>query len=426
MRLQSLRIINCFGFADATIDLTPDLVYILGRNSSGKTALLDAINQLSPQRVPKNHARFANFKPTAEHPQLTGTLAVTDIPATDVTSLITNPLRGRGLADSVLSAHTQLQEGLKQLDTIYCDLFEQLATNGTLTLTKFSTGAIQLTVGNEYKEAAERRKHVESILQSTLPNGILTVASTNYQIDRLSASDLDRQAASIIPTIAYYNEHYALGDDLPDYLTTKNMAQPTNTITRAFINTINQDDATALLTTNDPDEQDRLRHALQERADHLATTISKQANRLLQITLTNTPNGIQITMRTDGKMSFYRLMSDATKLLFAYHLYALHHEPGAILLFDEPSRALHASATEYLRDLLANLSIENHVIITTHSEHLINLDRLDGIRLMQQDDQQRPTVLNKLKPPRNTAGFALALQPLFDAIGLAHAHRVLT
>ena len=426
MRLHNVRILNCFGFADATIDLTPDLVYILGRNSSGKTALLDAINHLAPQRVPQSHPRFANFKATTQHPQLTGTFSITEAPTITASSMILGLLRGKGLTDTVLNAHTQLQEGLKQLDASYHDLAQQLAGNGTLTLTKFSAGGMQLTVGNDFTAATERRKTIEQIVNRFMPNGIFTAANANHQLNRITAPDLDRHAANVIPRITYYNEQYALGDDLPDYLTLANIEQSPNNVSRAFISTIDATDASALLTTHDPDEQDRLRQTLQERADSLATRISKQANRLLQITLTNTPYGIQITMRTDKKMSFYRLMSDATKLLFAYHLYALHHEPGAILLFDEPSRALHASATEYLRDLLTDLSTENHVILSTHSEHLINLDRLDGIRLMQQDDQQRPTVLNKLKPPRDKAGFGLALQPVFDAIGIAHTHHVLT
>jgi hypothetical protein len=45
---------------------------------------------------------------------------------------------------------------------------------------------------------------------------------------------------------------------------------------------------------------------------------------------------------------------------------------------------------------------------------------------MQQDDEDRPIVLNTLQPPRNRANYLLALQPIFDAIGLAYTNQTLT
>ncbi|HEV7425561.1 MAG TPA: AAA family ATPase, partial [Thermoanaerobaculia bacterium] len=80
MRLEELRITNCFGFAETSITLEPNLITILGRNSSGKTALLDAINQLAPQRTPQSHPRFANFRPTDKNPQLNARFTITEEP----------------------------------------------------------------------------------------------------------------------------------------------------------------------------------------------------------------------------------------------------------------------------------------------------------------------------------------------------------
>ena len=80
MHLSYFRAINCFGFGDAAADLHPPLIYVLGRNSSGKTSLLDAIDQLSPGRTPEAHPRFQNFRPTEQTPQLIGRFEVFEPP----------------------------------------------------------------------------------------------------------------------------------------------------------------------------------------------------------------------------------------------------------------------------------------------------------------------------------------------------------
>ena len=67
IKLKSLQIKNCFGFGDCRgIRLAGpgSLTYILGRNSSGKTSLLNAIKYLEYGREPEQYPNFQNFKPT--------------------------------------------------------------------------------------------------------------------------------------------------------------------------------------------------------------------------------------------------------------------------------------------------------------------------------------------------------------------------
>lgn len=73
MRLESLRIRNCFGFVDSgMIQLSEpgNLVYLLGRNSSGKTSVLRAISYLEHGRVPHEQPNFANYEATEGLPHL--------------------------------------------------------------------------------------------------------------------------------------------------------------------------------------------------------------------------------------------------------------------------------------------------------------------------------------------------------------------
>jgi energy-coupling factor transporter ATP-binding protein EcfA2 len=426
MKLERVRIVNCFGFGDTSADVKPQLLYILGRNSSGKTSLLDAINHLWPARVPQDHPRFENFRRTDGNPQIAGTFHVSAPPALDGAGVLVATLKARNVPAPTISEHKQLQNALSELTSIYSALTNEIVAFETFTLTKFASGRCQITAGEDFKVASDRRKAVDAILTRILPGGTFTAGSSNYPGAQIASADLDRDVAKVIPRIFYYNESYNLTEDLPDHLTTGTISRPPNGVTKVFLALLGSAEAQTLLTTNDPDDQDRLRQLLQHRATELATRITESSARLVEITLSLTPQGLQITMRTDRKKSFYRQMSDATKFLVAYHVYASGHEPGGILLFDEPSRGLHASAEQYVRSFLERLSEDNHVIVSTHSEHLIDTDHLDRIRLMQQDEDDRPTVLNNLRPPRDRQNYLLALQPVFDAIGLSYTTHVLT
>lgn len=426
MELHHLRIINCFGFADTSPNLEPRLVYILGRNSSGKTSLLDAINQLAPRRVPEQHRRFKNFRPTDQNPQIIGTFRVNTAPGFDVPGRLDSVLRTRGVPAATLSQSSTLESARAELTATYNALADETASAGFLTLHKFASGQCQITAGEEFKVAAERRKAVDATLRRILPSGTFTHGSSNYPGTPFLSADLDREVSIVIPQISYYTDSYSLTDDLPDHITTETLEESPNALTTAFIALLDSDALDALLTTNDPDEQDRLRGVVQGRAADLSSRITTDAAKLVEITLSLTPQGLQITLRTDRKKSFYRHLSDATKFLVAYHTYAQRHQPGSILLFDEPTRGLHATAETYVRSFLERLAEANHVIVSTHSEHLLDVDHLDRIRLMQQDDNDRPVVLNSLRPPRDRQNFLLALQPVFDAIGLRYQDQVLT
>jgi len=420
MRLTGVRVFNCFGFGDTEVDLSPEFVCVLGRNSSGKSALLDAISSLAADRVPQEHRRFENFRPTDSNPRIRATLATTALPQSlDVIATITAQIAIRGLPASVVAQH--FREPFEQITASYTSFLSTLAAERVLTLTKFPDGKCQLSAAEHFDASNERRTALDGILKRLAPGGVITTATMRYENVNINmtAGDLDRVAASLLlPPVAYFSERYSLTDDVLDYLTIRTVESPPNDVTRALIEVLDEKDLTELLTSRDPDDQDRLRQAIQGRADDLASRISEDANRLVRITISPTSSGLQVTLRTDGKKSFYRHLSDATKFLIAYHIHARRHKPGAILLFDEPSRGLHASAERYLLQFLERLAADNHVIISTHSERLIDLDHLDRIRLMQQDDDDRPVVLNKLRPPRDRSSYVLALQPVFDAIGL--------
>src|SRR6266566_299965 len=67
MQLVSFQIKECFGFRDSgRVDLQDptNLIYVLGRNSSGKTSFLTALGHFALSLKPQAHPNFANFDPS--------------------------------------------------------------------------------------------------------------------------------------------------------------------------------------------------------------------------------------------------------------------------------------------------------------------------------------------------------------------------
>ena len=75
MRLVSFQIKECFGFRDSgLVDLKDptNLIYLLGRNSSGKTSFLTALAHFAPNLTPQAHPNFVNFDRSTQLSSLAG------------------------------------------------------------------------------------------------------------------------------------------------------------------------------------------------------------------------------------------------------------------------------------------------------------------------------------------------------------------
>src|SRR5260370_4885398 len=148
---------------------------------------------------------------------------------------------------------------------------------------------------------------------------------------------------------------------------------------------------------------------------------SARVSALLDITL-HERDGLQLTFRVDGKKCFYRHLSENTKLLFAFHLYAEASKiDRAVLLFDEPNAGFHPSAQGFVLGFLRTLALKNQVVFSTHSQHMIDLDHLGDIRIMSTDDRGGLLIRKHFYRGSPERGEHLALQPIIDAIGLSFA-----
>ena len=85
-----------------------------------------------------------------------------------------------------------------------------------------------------------------------------------------------------------------------------------------------------------------------------------------------------------------------------------------ILLIDEPGLYLHASAQKDVLEVLEDISCESQVIFSTHSPYLMDVQRLDRVRLVSKSDKDG----TRIEKINKGATGAAALTPVVTAIGL--------
>lgn len=448
MQLVSFQIKECFGFRDSgRVDLQDptNLIYVLGRNSSGKTSFLTALAHFAPSLTPQAHPNFVNFDPSSHEPSLLGEYRVREGDLTVdafIKAFLTrmNELNSGALVTIASNEYQRLRDELtKQLSTLYAALIDRAVSTGSLWVLRTTSGEYQFSPDLSFKSSTGRRTRQVPALLTNVPtqlglqvqaNGQLLIGGNWQRFLKPTPDEIESLLAQQLPMIAWFSKAYSLLDVLPDIIKIEHLAQSPSQLTTALVEYLDKTQVERLLNIHSPYERRRLQTNLQEKINILVNEVNRgraAGTELLTIDLDRV-DGLQVTAITGDKSSFYRHLSDNTKLLFAYHLYtAVYNLRGGILLFDEPNNGFHATAQERLLGFLHNLGTAgNLVIISTHSEHLIDPDHLTGVRLMTADDQGYLSIRNKWYASTTGHGDFQALRPILDAIGLRYGANHLT
>jgi len=102
-------------------------------------------------------------------------------------------------------------------------------------------------------------------------------------------------------------------------------------------------------------------------------------------------------------------------LSFYLRLEAQSNLENNLILIDEPGLYLHAKAQQNVLAVLEELSKKNQIIYTTHSPYLIDPDNLQRVRLVVKDDKTNKTTVTG---SFYNGGDADTLTPIITAIGL--------
>ncbi len=331
------------------------------------------------------------------------------------------------------------EELTNQLSTVYADLIEKVVRASSLWVYRTASGEYRFSTEPSFKDCTERRKQQVPTLLTKVPTqlGIQVQASGQMFIGgswqpfrQPTPDEIESLLAGQLPMILLFKEAYSLLDVLPDIIKIEHISQGHGPLTNALVDYLGKTQLVRLLKGQNPRERDEILNGLQVKINNLVDEVNQDhevGTKLLAINL-SLVDGLQVTAITGDKLSFYRHLSENTKLLFAYHLYtSVHNLKDKILLFDEPNNGFHATAQKRLLGFLRDLGVVgNLVVISTHSEHLIDPDRLTGVRLMKSDDKGYLNIRNKWYGSTTGNGDFQALRPILDAIGLKYGANNLT
>jgi predicted ATP-dependent endonuclease of OLD family len=442
MRIELFRIMNCFGFRDSgEVNLVDErnLLYLLGRNSSGKTSFLTALRYLEYPLIPQDHANFRNFNASDEQGQLLAKFRVEkgDLDIHRFMKHFQSIIGDKHSSDTAVVGSTEYKEQLKKLTTLTERLYGELITSaektGTIWVRKSGSGDYQFSSDASFKVYSIRKQQLQQEIGRLFPGNHIIVAGTRRPVNILF-DPIEKILFLLFPRIIFFGDAYFLFGDLPDQITEgdlatiKSSSDEDHALTKALVAFLGENRLRRFLTLNSARESRQLLEQMQVEIDKLVSVINKQqasvgATGLVGIDLTG-QNLLQITVRADEKESFYRHLSQNTKLLIAYFLYQSAYKiEKDILLFDEIDSGFHATVQEMLLHFLLLLGKNgNIVIVSTHSEYLIDPDYLAGVRIMGKDSDMGFVVHNhyfKQLQGKGTGDF-LALRPITDAIGLKY------
>jgi len=435
MKLSSFVINNCFGFRDSgeiNFQNENNFIYLLGRNSSGKSSLLNAISTFEVERKPNEIANFQNFSKTDKAARLIALFSLSGKPLDYLTyrKRLYENLSAKGITKNVIDNQPSILHFLSILEFEYGQLIENINTKGKVVVHKFGGGEYHFLVPDTGDLYGTRKKNVESaIIEIQNKEGNINLSGQSYNTS-FNFNTFEDPLFFQFPVIDIFNHRNPLNESLPNVIVA-NWDAKENEFTKKFIKYLGQDDVNRFLAINDPEERDALLTKIRRRLKDLvksinAASVSKKNLDLLGVRLDPAAGGIQITMTTDGKKSFYSHLSENTKFLFAYHLHAITNKAsGNILLFDEPNNGFHPTAQRQMLKFLQDLGKEeNQVIVSTHSEHLIDPDYLSSVRIMSSDKERNIFVKNHFYNQTGEKGDFLALQPIFDAIGYRYGNQL--
>lgn len=137
----------------------------------------------------------------------------------------------------------------------------------------------------------------------------------------------------------------------------------------------------------------------------------------LELSLSQDSGNLVFDITESGNASLFKpeQRSKGLQWFLSFYLHLKAKQGGKnILLIDEPGLYLHASAQKDVLEVLKDISSESQVVFSTHSPYLMDVQRLDRVRLISKSDEDG----TRIEKINKGATGAAALTPVVTAIGL--------
>jgi len=451
MTLEYFQICNCFGFKDSgKIDFSSEtsLYTILGKNSSGKTSVINAIEAFEYGKALNEAPRFHNFGYRerdgesilrAEFKVSKGDL-VEEIVAEEIGRYFLNEV---GLTKSSLESSNakEIYDKIREEYALVA-LIANKYRNIVVEKLKNSNYIFYTNVNSQRNTKPELQERIGELsdcfnnLQKPdrdKPN-LVRITNRGRLVKDVDYRDLIHKLESrlfyLFPRIYKFSHEYSLQDILPDNIREDILKEDEGILFR-LVKLLGKDDLSEYFESKNPIERKKIRERIQKRLDAFSKKVAQtDVNKKFIKFIIDVDEGIQLTVMIEDKQPVpYRFLSENTQFLIAYVLWIYEHDHNFlehIILFDEPDKGFHSSAQKELLRFLKDLAKNNTIIFSTHSEYLIDSDNLEGVKIMEKDGDQRPFVRNNWWRADSQPGNILAIEPIKNAIGLKFGQNLST
>ena len=239
MKLLSFQIFNCFGFQDSKKVILSDsnnFIYILGRNSSGKSSLMNSIKYLAPSIIPSKQPNFHNFIPNGDSFYFEAEFFFENSRMdfatfkNDFRTLLTSQT-----VDSLaMPQNPQLKTMVDEIDLVYEETIENLNKEKQCVVTKFGTGNYYFALLSDSNSSFARRDKINEIIKSaknTQNQFLIHGAWRNADID---FNKIENLIFNQFPSIFLFNEQFSLKDSLPNKIN-ENWESEASEFTKTFL-----------------------------------------------------------------------------------------------------------------------------------------------------------------------------------------------
>ena len=250
-----------------------------------------------------------------------------------------------------------------------------------------------------------------------------------YIKEVLKKLDLKENIKKLIPQIAYFD---SFEDMLPDELTQNEITTADfEKNNKAFINllkllNIDKEGFLKKIEGNERNQSSEFK-SISKRITEKYNNVYLQEK--VSIGLDKNGDKVFIQIFDEGDLNHDKKPSQRSKgfqWFIAFYLLLNSLDKDAIILIDEPGLYLHAKAQEDILRFL-NEEINNNVIFTTHSPYLIDINKLDSLKLIRKIEKQGTVVDQKyydckdqetITPVVTAIGYNVAKNPIEIGNGL--------
>lgn len=426
IRIKSVHIKNYRSIKDTgKIEINDKVTVFAGKNESGKTNILEAIQSFYQREFKEDDIPVDN---KSANPEVKVNFEMNDEYICEKLNIkIPDNKNKFSLCITRSKKNIDKYEGsiLEIISTIFLNKFSEKEECVEYINEKECFELIKLIINSHEDEHVDViSKKLDKVKEETEKQKI-----TQYIISLLKELKINEMLNNLIPQIAYFD---SFEDKLPDELKKDDIIKSDfDKKNSVFIN---------LLHMLDMDKQEfikKIEGNVRNQSSEFKTFSEKITQKYNSVYL---QEKVAIGLDKNGDKIFVQIFDEGDKnndtkpsqrsqgfqWFIAFYLLLNSLDDDAIILIDEPGLYLHATAQKDILKFL-NEDIKNMILFTTHSPYLIDIDKLDSLNLVRKSPKLGTIVNQKyyecsdqdtITPLITAIGYNIAKNPLEIGNGL--------